>query len=105
MNNEELKAITSSIEEKLGKESSALIADDIGDLILKNNQIFESMQEKNEEINRLRDDKDKLIASNGKLLQQIPMAFEEAPKQESKEEIKSFNFRNAFDSKGNFKKQ
>lgn len=107
MNNEDLEKITNSIQEKLGDEASALIADDLGNLITRNTQIFDSINKKNSEIEQLKSDKEKLVIANGNLLQQIPMASDydkHQSKEEVKENKKSFNLKSAFDSKGNFKR-
>lgn len=106
MNNEDLQASIDSIQEKLGEESSALIADDLGILISNNTKVYNSIQEMNKEITQLKSDKEKLVIANGNLLQQVPMASEYDKHQSSKEEgsKKSFNLKDAFDSKGNFKR-
>lgn len=104
MKEEELKAITDSITSKLGEETSALIADDIGKLITNNSNTLTNINNLNKEISILKDTNQKLVSANGSLLQQIPMSTA-TPKKEVVEEIeekKSFNFRDFFDSKGNF---
>ena len=104
MENEELEAITNSIKSKLGEENTALIADDIGNLITKNTLIHNSLVSKDNEISKLKDDKEKLVIANGNLLQQVPMSFNTSKKEEEEEEEKPFNFRSLFDEKGKFKK-
>ena len=107
MNNEDLEKITNSIQEKIGVDASALIADDLGNLITRNTQIFDSLNKKDNEIKQLKSDKEKLVIANGNLLQQIPMASDydkHQSKEEAKEEKKSFNLKDAFDKKGNFKR-
>lgn len=99
----DLQAIIDSISEKVGVDNSALIADDIGNLITKNASIVESIKNKDAEIANLKSRNDKLIIANGNLLQQIPMGKEEK-KEEKQEENKPFNFRSLFDDKGNIKK-
>lgn len=105
MKEEELKAITDSISSKLGEENSAIIADEIGKLITKNSESLNNISNLNKEISNLKDTNQKLVSANGSLLQQIPMTTiqkkEEPPVVE--EEKKSFNFRDFFDEKGNFK--
>lgn len=105
MKEEELKAITDSISTKLGEENSAIIADEIGKLITKNSESLTNISNLNKEISTLKDTNQKLVSANGSLLQQIPMGTiskkEEKPMVE--EEKKSFNFRDFFDEKGNFK--
>lgn len=97
-----INSLTSSMEEKLGTDNYALISDDIADLITRNNTVLENTQKSNDEINRLKEEKERLISANGKLLQSIPVGFTE-PKEEKKEE-KEFRFRDAFDEKGRFKR-
>ena len=105
MQNNDLEAITDSIKSKLGEENVALIADDLGTLITRNTQVYNNMLEKDKEITRLKDDKEKLVIANGQLLQQVSIGTSaNAPKDEEKVEKKSFNFRSVFDEKGNFKK-
>lgn len=104
MLNEELEAITSSIKSKLGEEATALIADDLGNLITKNTQVHNDLMSKENEITKLKDDKEKLIIANGNLLQQVPMSNPSSKPKEDEEEKKSFNFRDLFDEKGKFKK-
>lgn len=105
MQNEELETITESIKSKLGDENVALIADDLGTLITRNTQVYNNMLEKDKEITRLKDDKEKLVIANGNLLQRVPIGTpSKAPKEDVEVEKKSFNFRSVFDEKGNFKK-
>ena len=103
MQDNELQSIIDSISEKVGVDNSALIADDIGNLITKNANVLESIKNKDTEIANLKSRNDKLVIANGNLLQQIPMGKEEK-KEEKQEENKPFNFRSLFDDKGNIKK-
>lgn len=100
--------IQKSMEKKLGKENSALIADDMASLITYNSEREKALKDRNEEIDKLKKDKDMLINANGNLLQQINQESEEifSPKlkKEDEEEKKPFNFRDMFDKKGNLKK-
>ena len=104
MKEEELKAITDSISKKLGKENSAIIADDLGKLITTNSNALSDIEKLNKEISTLKDTNEKLVTANGSLLQQIPMSNTTPKKEEviEEEDKKSFNFRDFFDSKGNF---
>lgn len=106
MKNELLEEITNSIQEKLGEESSALIADDLGKLITANTQTLDNIDKMSKKIDSLTDRNEKLVIANGNLLQQVPMSYEsKAPKEDdSEEKKKSFSFRDCFDSRGNFKK-
>ena len=49
MTDEELLKITESMQQKLGEENSAVIADDYGSLITANTQAQKDLLEKNEE--------------------------------------------------------
>ena len=107
MKNEELEAITTDLEAKLGKENYALISDSIGQLITSNTLVAESLKSKDDEIKKLKSTNEKLVLANGNLLQQVPMAQtydKHQSKDEPKEESKPFSFRDVFDEKGRFKK-
>ena len=106
MTDEELLKITESMQEKLGEENSAVIADDFGSLITANTQAQDVLREKNEEIKRLQDMNAKLIASNGALLKQVPAGKSEAKetmRSEVKEE-KEISWNDVFNKNGTFKK-
>lgn len=111
MTNEEMKNLTERLQEKLGKEASGLIADDIGLLISDTSKMNSDITARNDEIEKLKDQKEKLIETNGNLLQQISMgddslSFQRNPssqKIEDEEEV-SISWKDCFDSKGNFLK-
>ena len=103
MQDNDLQGIIDSISEKVGKENSALIADDIGKLITINSSVVDELKNKDNEISRLTQTNEKLIIANGNLLQSIPMGGEEK-KEEEKEERKTTSLRDCFDRRGNFKK-
>ena len=111
MTNEEMKKLTERVQEKIGKEASGLIADDIGLLISDTSKMNSDILSRNEEIERLKDQKEKLIETNGNLLQQISMGDESlsfqksrpSSEQEDEEEVR-ISWKDCFDSKGNFLK-
>lgn len=104
MKEEDLIKLTDSIKEKLGEESSALIADDLGVLYTHNKEVQEQLDSYNKEITKLKDTNEKLVLANGSLLQQVPMAKEKEPECEKEATSKkSFNFSEMFDEHGNFK--
>ncbi len=108
MTEKEFEKITKSIQDKLGKENTSLIADDLGKLITDNGTMNTEMKQKDEQITKLKQDKEALITTNGNLLQQVAMGNEEnlINKNETKPEEppKSFDYRSVFDEKGNFKR-
>lgn len=94
-----IEEYTSRIQEKLGKEESGKIADDIASLLSYDNKLQKDIKSRDEEITKLKRDKDMLIEANGNLLQQIPVGREEEPKKEA-EEPKKFDFKTIFDKNG-----
>ena len=92
------------LKEKLGKENTALIADSLAELTTDNIAVNDLISKKDAEIEKLKNEKEALIHTNGQLLQKISVGTEEKPKkEETKEETKEFVFKSAFDSKGRFK--
>lgn len=100
-----IEDITNSISKKLGKEESGKIADDIANLLSLDSARIKDIEKKDQEIEKLKSDKEMLVNANGNLLQQISMSTEDIlePKEEKKEEIKPFDMRSVFDEKGRFK--
>lgn len=106
MNSEELNTFLDSMKEKLGEENSALISDDLGNLITKNTEVYNNLNNKDKEISRLNDLNQKLVSANGSLLQQVGASLEKPSHGEPEDSHKkSFNFRDAFDEKGRFKQK
>lgn len=108
MTEKEFEKVTKSIQDKLGKENTSLIADDLGKLITDNGTMNTEMKQKDEQITKLKQDKEALITTNGNLLQQVAMGNEDnlIKKNEIKPEEppKPFDYRSVFDEKGNFKR-
>jgi hypothetical protein len=104
MKEKDMEELTQKIQEKLGEENSALIADDIGLLLSDNKNVNKQEAEYQNQIKILKDQKEKLIETNGNLLQQISFGVEETQRKEEKEETpkKHFDFRSALDKNGNF---
>lgn len=98
-----LKGIIDSITDKLGEENAGIIADDIGKLITTNTQTIETINSLNAKVNSLEETNQKLVAANGSLLQQIPTVADTQKVEETVEEKKTFNFKDAFDKSGYFK--
>lgn len=109
MKNEDFKKITDNMQNKLGKEKSSLVADDFAKIISDNMQVNKELQEKEKEIEKLKQEKENLMTTNMNLLQQLPMGEDNIQKKEEKEEIKkpkasAFDYKEVFDENGNFKK-
>ena len=105
MKEKDFNELITNMQAKLGEEASGLIADDLGMLISDNKAVNDTESRYQDEIKMLRDQKEKLIATNGNLLQQISFGVEEQAKEEVKEEPrKHIDFREFIDSNGNFKR-
>lgn len=106
MQEKDFEKLTETIQEKLGKENSSIIADDLGTLITDNANVNKALKEKDALIDKLKKDKEVLINANGNLLQQVAMGEEETHinKKEEPETKQPFNFKLAFDEHGNFKR-
>lgn len=105
MKEKDFQELINNMQTKLGEEASGLIADDLGMLISDNKAVNDSEVKYQDEIKMLKDQKEKLIATNGNLLQQISFGVEEQTKEEVKEEPrKHIDFRDFIDSNGNFKR-
>lgn len=92
------------MQEKIGKDESMKIADDIASLLSYENARNKELNKKEKRIEKLEKDKEMLIEANGNLLQQVSVASEEElkPQASNNEEKKPINIRDAFDKNGNF---
>ena len=105
MKEKEFQDLIQNMQSKLGEENSGLIADDLGMLIADNKAVNDTAVKYQDEIKMLKDQKEKLIATNGNLLQQISFGVEEQSQEEVKEEPrKHIDFREFIDASGNFKR-
>lgn len=104
MDGKQLREITNSIDKKLGEDKSAIIADDIGTIMTGFETMSNEIAERDKTIAQLKEDNKKLVASNGNLLRQVTVTRIDDDEEEKSVTKKEFNFRDAFDEKGNFKK-
>jgi hypothetical protein len=100
MSDDELIKITDQIQEKLGADNAAVIADDLGLLITANAATQKALQDKDNTIRELSDAKERLIAANGNLLKQVPVVEKKVEDDKPKQSI---NLADAFDARGNFR--
>lgn len=92
-----------NMQEKIGKDSAGLIADDIASLLSYENARNKEVKKKDKEIEKLKETKEKLIEANGNLLQQISVETKDIePQAQTTEETKPIDIRSAFDKNGNF---
>lgn len=101
MSDDELIKITDQIQEKLGADSAAVIADDLGLLITANAATQKALQDRDNTIRELTDAKERLIAANGNLLKQVPVV--ERKVEDDEKPKKAINLADAFDARGNFR--
>ena len=94
-----IEEYTSKIQEKLGKDEAGKIADDIANMLTYDSKLHKDIKDRDEEITKLRKDKEMLIEANGNLLQQVAFGKEES-KSEVIEEPKKFDFKSVFDKNG-----
>ena len=112
MKKEELLELSNRIQEKIGKEASALIQDDLGILITDNETTNSLIQQKEAEISKEKSLNENLIKANSSLFQQVgsmeSSVLNKEVKKKEKEEPKitteNFSIRDCFDEKGRFKK-
>lgn len=108
MKKEELLELSNRIQEKIGKEASALIQDDLGILITDNETTNSLIMEKEAEISKEKSLNENLIKANSSLFQQVgnqgTSALNKEPKVEEEQPKKptSFSIKDCFDEKGNF---
>ena len=104
MDDDRILELTGKIEETLGKDAFATIADTVGEILTGNSENMKSIAERDAEIDKLKDRNDKLVSANGALLQKVPMGYEQNVKKVEKETPRpKISLKDAFDSKGNFR--
>lgn len=95
-----IEEYTSKIQEKLGKDEAGKIADDIANMLTYDSKLHKDIKDRDEEITKLRKDKEMLIEANGNLLQQVAFGKEEVKTNNQDEETKKFDFKSVFDKNG-----
>lgn len=103
MSDEELTKFIDGLQDKLGKENSALIADDLGVLISSNAETQKALRARDEKIENLSERNEKLILANGNLLKQIPAEGSEPVRQDEERKTSSISIADCFDAHGRFK--
>ena len=101
MKKEEQQKLFEGIKNKIGNDNYSKIADDIGVLITDNETMNNTISNKDNEIQQLKDNNEILITANGNLLQQVGLG-EEPKKEENEDKKEKISLKSAFDEKGNF---
>jgi hypothetical protein len=94
-----IEEYTNKISEKIGKDEVGKIADDIANILTYDSKLQKEIKDRDEEITKLKKDKEMLIEANGNLLQQVAFGKDET-KQEVIDEPKQFDFKSVFDKNG-----
>lgn len=105
MQTSEMEFMAMTIREKLGDKKADIINEELTKIIDDNKEMNETITSKDSEITKLRDKNDTLQDTNSKLFQQIGVGVLPQTKpqpQEPPTDPKPFNFKTAFDEKGNF---
>ena len=105
MEQEELNNVINSINEKIGEDLSAQIADDIAKIVTANTTTLDTISNKDKEIEKLNTEKQNLIMANGNLLQQVSFLPKKDDKKDenNKNDDEKIKLSELFDEKGNFK--
>mgnify|MGYP006923197714 CR=1 FL=1 len=106
MDNKKFSEMLDKMQEKIGKDASSKIADDIGLLITENSLANQEIEKRDTEITKLKSDKDQLQETNMSLLQQVRMTndnFGSSKKEDNEPEKKVITYKDVFDENGNFK--
>lgn len=99
--------IKDSLTEKLGEETTAVIGDDLANLMNYDTEMKKNIEALEKANKKLTQDKDMLVQSNGRLLRQIAVENESQlyePRKEEKEESpkEPLDYRTLFDKNGKF---
>lgn len=86
MTYEELETLTNGMRERLGEENSALISEDLLNVLSSYKVSLDKIAELTAENEKLKADKEELLITNGKLFQKIGFEKEEAEEIEEDEE-------------------
>lgn len=107
MDPEIFKETMNKIQEKVGKETAAIIADDLGTLKTAQKAALDKQSEYEQKIEQLTTTNQQLVASNANLLQKIPVIEENKVipnSQTQTNEKPHYNSLDAFDKFGRLKK-
>lgn len=85
MTYEELETLTNGMRERLGEENSALVSEDLLNVLSSYKASLDRIAELEEENNKLKADKEELLKTNGKLFQKIGFEKEEEAEEVAEE--------------------
>lgn len=85
MTYEELETLTNGMRERLGEENSALVSEDLLNVLSSYKASLEKIAELTNENEKLKADKEELLKTNGKLFQKIGFEKEEEAEEVAEE--------------------
>lgn len=103
LSKEDFEKLVNKIKEGLDETTSALISEDLLNVISNYNMAVDSIEETKTENEKLKADKDELLKVNGRLFQKIGFDKEDAEddgKKEEKEDDKEIKIEDVIDEKG-----
>lgn len=103
LSKEDFEKLVNKIKDGLDETTSALISEDLLNVISNYNMAVDSIEETKTENDKLKADKDELLKVNGRLFQKIGFDKEDAEddiKKEEKEDDKEIKIEDVIDEKG-----
>ena len=85
MTYEELETLTNGMRERLGEENSALVSEDLLNVLSSYKGVLDKIAELTSENEKLKADKEELLKTNGKLFQKIGFEKEEEAEEVTEE--------------------
>lgn len=100
---EELETLVNGIKDKMDETSSALASEDFLSVISNYTLALDTINELNEKLDRITQDKEELLKANGKLFQKIGFDKEEEKEETKKNDEDEIKIEDIIDEKGDFK--
>lgn len=100
LSKEDFEKLVNKIKDGLDETTSALISEDLLNVISNYNMAVDSIEETKTENDKLKADKDELLKVNGRLFQKIGFDKEDAEDDGKKEEKEEIKIEDVIDEKG-----
>lgn len=100
---EELETLVNGIKDKMDETSSALASEDFLSVISNYTLALDTINELNEKLDKITQDKEELLKANGKLFQKIGFDKEEEKEETKKDDEDEIKIEDIIDEKGDFK--
>lgn len=104
---DELKQVIDNIKKTIGEQNSALINDDLANLITNYDVTLDDINVKDDEIKKIKAENDELLKVNGKLFQKVTSKVDDKPdfnidNNKNNDKPHTITLDEVFDEKGNF---